>query len=99
LVFPQYWRLRYTIGTTILAWYNRGTTLNDWGYHSKAIKSFDRILTIQPDYCKAWLNRGVAWEKLQSYEDAIANYNRAAQLKPEDYTIWYKQSSLLCLTG
>ena len=48
-------------------------------YH-EAIKLFDKVLEINPDYVGASVNLGISKTYLQEYESAIKNYENAITL-------------------
>jgi Tfp pilus assembly protein PilF len=55
----------------------------------KAIKCFDNILRLKPDYPDAHFNLGLTLASLTQYDEAIEHFKRALQLKPDWYDVYY----------
>jgi tetratricopeptide (TPR) repeat protein len=72
-------------------WFDRGNSLCEEGRYEDAIKSYDRAVSIKPDYYEAWGNRGITLDNLGRYEDAIKSYDRAISIKPDSYEAWYRR--------
>lgn len=53
-----------------------------------ALKIFDEILEIEPNFGRAYLEKGAVYLRLKEYEKAIENYNRAEELLPETAEIY-----------
>ena len=51
--------------------------------HDEALASYDRALTLRPDYAEAHYNRGNALEELKRHDEALASYDRALTLRPD----------------
>jgi tetratricopeptide (TPR) repeat protein len=49
----------------------------------QALDSYDRALTIKPDYAEALNHRGIALFDLKRSEQALYNYDRALTIKPD----------------
>jgi Tfp pilus assembly protein PilF len=67
-------------------WYERGLTLETWGYYGDAVASFDRALALRPTSTVAasvWHDRGNALQYgLGDYLGAIACYDQALIANP-----------------
>ena len=48
----------------------------------EALVSYDRALTLRPDFAEALLNRGASLHELERFDEALASYNRALTLRP-----------------
>ena len=59
------------------ALYNRGNTLHELKRFEEALASYDRALTVRPDYAEALCNRGVTLHELKRFDEALASYDRA----------------------
>ena len=53
------------------------------GKKDKALASYDRALTVRPDYAEALFNRGLTLHELKRFEEALASYDRALTLRPD----------------
>ncbi|MFI3219494.1 MAG: tetratricopeptide repeat protein, partial [Methylococcales bacterium] len=62
---------------------NHGNELEDLGRFDDALASYDRALSINPDYARAHSNRGNVLQSLKRFDDAITSYNRALVIKPD----------------
>ncbi|MBW4595471.1 MAG: tetratricopeptide repeat protein [Brasilonema angustatum HA4187-MV1] len=76
-------------------WYNLGCEKSEAGDFEGAIASYDKALTIQPDYYQAWFNRGNALSYLERKEEAIASYDKALTIQPDDYLAWFNRGNAL----
>ena len=63
--------------------YKRGTILLQLQCFKEALASFDRALTIKPDYFEAQYSRGNALRHQSRFEEALASYDQALVIKPE----------------
>jgi lipoprotein NlpI len=63
----------------------------------RAIRDFDRALTLQPGLVVAWRNRGLAHRSKGDYERALADYEQALLFAPSDARI-YMERGLVYLT-
>lgn len=81
------------------AWYERGLALENWGYYTEALLSFDRALSLRPHKLAAssiWHDRGNALQYgLGNYLDAMACYDRALQLHPDHELAWQNRGNAL----
>jgi tetratricopeptide (TPR) repeat protein len=50
---------------------------------AEAVETYDRALSIHPNFFQGWCNRGVALERMNRLEDAIASYDRAIALRAD----------------
>ncbi len=62
---------------------NRGLALHELQRFEEALASYDRALTVQPDYAEALQNRGNTLHELKRFEEALASYERALTLRPD----------------
>ncbi|NJL94267.1 MAG: NADH-quinone oxidoreductase subunit NuoB [Anaerolineae bacterium] len=63
---------------------DRGEELFVRERYSEALKSFDRALTIDPNFAQAWARRGDTLVILRRYREAIDSYNGALAINPYD---------------
>ena len=57
--------------------------LTDAGRRDEALSSFDRALSLRPDYAEAFYNRGNALRDLHRHREAVASYRRAIAIRPD----------------
>lgn len=60
-----------------LALYARGKLKQDLGYYKEAVKDYDLIITVNPDYAPAYYNVGWINFRVEKYEPAIEYFNKA----------------------
>jgi eukaryotic-like serine/threonine-protein kinase len=58
----------------------QGLALDGLKEYDRAIKIFDRVIKISPEFFYAWLNRGEAYRKIGKDEEAIADFQKAITL-------------------
>ncbi len=51
--------------------------------YEDAKETYDRILTLNPDYPVAFSNRGNTYHKLEKYDEALTDYNHSLELEPD----------------
>ena len=54
------------------------------GEYKGAIRDYDRVLEIDPDFADAYYNRGVAKVRLREFQEAIEDFDKAIDSKPDD---------------
>ena len=54
------------------------------GKHEEAIKCYDKVIEIDPEYPFAWYNKGVALRQLEKPEEEIKCYDKVKELKDKD---------------
>src|SRR5207248_9666650 len=74
---------------------NRGIALQALNRPKEALASYDRALTIAPNYPDALLNRCVALEALGRADEALAGYERALQMDPASQALLVKRGDSL----
>jgi tetratricopeptide (TPR) repeat protein len=72
----------------VTAYYNRGSTYNEYQKYREAIKDFNQAIELNPEYGKAYNNRGYAHNNLGKYEEAIQDFNQAIELNPYLMTVY-----------
>ena len=60
-----------------------GNVLKDQEKLEEAIKVYNQVLTINPDYAEAYLNMGNALADQEELEEAIESYKKALSIKPD----------------
>jgi tetratricopeptide (TPR) repeat protein len=67
-----------------MRWNNYGITLLDGQQYPAAVRAFERVAALRPDYADAYINMAIvetAWER---YDDAKPNLEKALKLLPGD---------------
>ena len=54
------------------------------GEYEGAIRGYDRVIEIDPNFADAYYNRGVAKVRLKEFQEAIEDFDKAIELKPDD---------------
>jgi tetratricopeptide (TPR) repeat protein len=74
-------------------WYMRGNLLNkDLQSYQNAISSYDRALSLNPNFADAWMGKGKAFHEQGQYGSALAAYEQALKLNPELAVAWILQA-------
>ena len=60
-----------------------GNAFKDQGKLDEAIASYNKALSLKPDYAEASYNMGNAFKDKGKLDEAIASYNKALSLKPD----------------
>src|SRR5271168_2068410 len=53
------------------------------GKKETALASFDRALTVRPDYAEAFSNRGNTLHEMRRFAEALVSFDRALELRPD----------------
>jgi tetratricopeptide (TPR) repeat protein len=64
-----------------------------------AIKSFDKVLQLQPGNDSAWIMRGFTLLVLERYEEAIVSYDKVLQFRPDNDSAWIERGVALAFLG
>ena len=76
-----------------------GVTHLQMGEYDRAIRNFDRALSLQPGLVVAWRNRALAHREKGDYERAIADYEQASVLAPSDPRVFTDRGVAYVLLG
>ena len=76
-----------------------GVTHLQMGQYDRAIRNFDRALSLQPGLVVAWRNRALAHREKGDYERAIADYEQASILAPSDARVFTDRGVSYVLLG
>lgn len=69
--------------------YKTGLKLQELHRHDEAVASFDRAITLKPNFVEAYCNRGISLKMLKQFSAAVASYERAVAIKPDFSQAWY----------
>ncbi|GAB4296911.1 MAG: hypothetical protein Fur0025_34720 [Oscillatoriaceae cyanobacterium] len=75
-------------GPEAAAAFSEGNNQAQSGDFAGAIVSFDRAISLDPDFYQAWANRGFALNGLARYAEALASYDEALMIQPNFYPAW-----------
>ena len=67
--------------------------------YDNAIKFFDQVIQISPDFKYAWKDRGDAFSSNGNYEEAIKSYDEALRIEPRFAEAWRDKGEALVLAG
>ena len=76
-----------------------GVTHFQMGEYDRAIRDFDRALSLRPGLVVAWRNRALAYREKGDYERAIADYDQASMLAPSDARVVTDRGATYVLLG
>ena len=79
----------------IESWFNLGLKQVSAGEYDRAIASWDKALTINPNLSEAWHNRGSALGRLGNYEEAVKSFQNALKIDPDNYQAWNDRAHAL----
>ncbi len=69
----------------IRAYYNRGLTFGIANRPDRAIKDFDKAISMDPYFTDAYMDRGATYAVTGRYDKAIEDYNKVIALNPSNY--------------
>ena len=79
----------------IEGWFNLGLKQVSGGEFDKAIVSWEKALSINPNLSEAWHNRGSALGRLGRYQEAIESFQKALSIDPNNYQAWNDRAHAL----
>jgi tetratricopeptide (TPR) repeat protein len=79
----------------IESWFNLGLKQVSAGELTKAIASWEKALSINPNLSAAWHNRGSALGRLGDYQAAIESFQNALAIDPDNYQAWNDRAHAL----
>lgn len=66
-----------------LSWFNKGVILSNINFH-EALKCFERVLVINPDFDKGWVFKGLMFLELYKYKESVNFFKKAIELNNEN---------------
>ena len=63
---------------------SKGITLSKMGKSEEAIKHFDKVIELNPEYADAYSSRGAAYTHLKQYERAKEDFKKLLDLNPNE---------------
>ena len=79
----------------IESWFTLGLKQVSAGELTKAIASWEKALSIDPNLSEAWHNRGSALGRLGNYPAAIESFQNALAIDPNNYQAWNDRAHAL----
>jgi tetratricopeptide (TPR) repeat protein len=76
-------------------YFNRGVDFYQREKYELALKAYDKVIELKPDYATAWHNRGFALDELGRHEEALKAYDKAIELKSDYVDAWYNHEEAL----
>ncbi len=64
-----------------------------------AVDSWEKAVSLKPDYHQVWYNRGKALVRLDRWEEAVASHDKALEFKSDDYLAWNNRAEALGKLG
>ena len=97
----EFYVLNYDLFTVLEhdVFYNKGITLARRGKYAEAIRCFDKVIGIKPDYYNATVSKGNALDELGRYTKAIECYDRAIEIEPDYSSAFYNKGITLAKLG
>lgn len=74
--------------------FNKGIEYSKSKNFQEALKSFHKVIKIDPNFPKVWFQLGYTQSELGNIEKAIKSYEKAVSLESEDYEAWYNLGNL-----
>ena len=59
--------------------------------YNLAIKDYNKVMALRPDYPGIYLDRGLSKAQLKQHKEAIADYNEAIRLNPDEALAYYNR--------
>ncbi|MBE9593934.1 MAG: tetratricopeptide repeat protein, partial [Proteobacteria bacterium] len=78
---------------------SRGDDFYQSNEYELALKAYDRVIELKPDYAVAWYNRGFVLYELGRYNESLKAYDKAIELKPDYATAWNNRGVALGKLG
>jgi len=76
--------------------YAKGAILAKVEEYEEALKTFDKVICLDPAHIKAWDTKAKTLFKMGRYEEALSCYNKLIELEPQNETYWYGKGETLC---
>jgi len=74
-------------------WYKKGLDLSNNGSYEEAVKAYDKVIEIDPNYGNAWMRKGYSLhslavfnKNLSMYDESLKAFDRAVELIPDNDT-------------
>uniref|UniRef100_UPI00286DE4FD tetratricopeptide repeat protein n=1 Tax=Chamaesiphon sp. VAR_48_metabat_403 TaxID=2964700 RepID=UPI00286DE4FD len=75
--------------------YQQGITAAAAGNFTQAISSFNRAITLNPQYFAAYIERGNVKDGMGDFAGAIADYTTAISIEPKSAIAYYNRATVL----
>jgi tetratricopeptide (TPR) repeat protein len=72
------------LSNNLIALNKKGQALVGLGRYQEAISSFDKALSIEPNYVDALFRKGAVLSVLEKYQEAISYYDKALSIQPNN---------------
>jgi tetratricopeptide (TPR) repeat protein len=71
---------------------NKATILEKTGKTDEAIKCYDRVIKIRPDFLYAYSSKALALGNLGKFTEALEYHDKAIKLSPDEDIAWYNKA-------
>lgn len=68
--------------------HKRGNTLYNLNRFKEALETYDRAITLRPDYAEVWQEKAKTLYELKKYRESQLAYDKAIELQPEYLEAW-----------
>lgn len=85
--------------TEYSSFFTEALTYENQGKYKKAIESYDKAISLNPDDSYSYGNKGLVLCKLEKYEEAIQEFDKAIDLDPDEPDHYYNKSLALISLG
>lgn len=89
--------LRFSLPAIARGYNNKGVSLQNSGQVSQAIESYQRTISLYPEYAQAHYNLATAYEDVLDYDKAIAEYQTALRSGEQFYDAYNNLARLYIL--
>ncbi|HSZ72071.1 MAG TPA: tetratricopeptide repeat protein [Cytophagaceae bacterium] len=76
---------------TFEVFYKRGLAYSEFGMHQEALKDFNKVVELYPQFNYGYFYRGSAYWNLGEYHEAIADFTKAIQLDSKDLHSYFNR--------
>ncbi|MDC1357707.1 tetratricopeptide repeat protein [Pseudomonadota bacterium] len=80
---------------TLLVWNILGASAAQIGMLDEAIVSYNKVLSLKPDFYEAYNNMGITLQNQGNVDKALEAYNKAILLKPDYAEAYYNLGNVL----
>ncbi|MGD1835553.1 MAG: tetratricopeptide repeat protein, partial [Nitrososphaeraceae archaeon] len=80
-------------------YYSNGYSQIVNGNYSQAIESYDKAISLDPNWSAPWLDKGTVYFKLGNYSQAIESYDKAISLDPNWSAPWLDKGTVYFKLG
>jgi tetratricopeptide (TPR) repeat protein len=83
------------VSSKAASFFNIAQSFDSQGKYTEALKYYDYVLEIEPNYALAWNNKGVTLYKMGKPKEALTCLERALGINPNYADAWYNRGATL----